>query len=56
LGDPETGEKIIGYDLHLGKGHHKQVRGREALYEFRDLETLLDDFARDVEQVLEGKL
>jgi len=56
LGDPETGEKIIGYDIHPGKGHHRHVRGRETLYEFRDLEALLGDFARDVQQVLEGKL
>ena len=56
LGDLETGEKIIGYDLHLGKGHHRHVRGRETRYNFRGLETLLDDFARDVQEVLEGKL
>lgn len=56
LGDPETGQKIIGYDLHPGKGHHRHVRGQEAPYEFRGLEALLDDFARDVQEVLEGKL
>ena len=56
LGDPETGEKIIGYDIHPGKGHHRHVRGRETLYEFRGLGALLGDFARDVQQVLEGKL
>jgi hypothetical protein len=56
LGDPETGEKILGYDIHPGKGHHRHVRGRETRYTFRSLETLLDDFARDVQAVLEGKL
>jgi hypothetical protein len=56
LGDPDTGEKTIGYDIHAGKGHHRHIRGHETLYEFRDLEVLLDDFARDVQQVLEGKL
>lgn len=56
LGDPETGEKIIGYDLHSGKGHHRHVRGRETRYDLRSLETLLDDFDQDVQAVLEGKL
>jgi len=56
LGNPETGEKIIGYDIHLGKGHHRHVRGQENRYVFRDLEELLDDFARDVQAVLAGKL
>ena len=56
LGDPQTGEKIIGYDIHPGKGHHRHVRGQETRYVFRELETLLDDFARDVQSVLEGKL
>jgi hypothetical protein len=56
LGDPRSGEKIIGYDIHPGKGHHRHVRGQETRYAFRSLEELLDDFARDVQAVLEGKL
>jgi hypothetical protein len=56
LGDPVTGEKIVGYDLHSGKDHHRQVRGRETRYDFRGWEALLDDFDRDVQAVLEGKL
>ena len=56
LGDPATGEKILGYDIHPGKGHHRHVRGQETLYTFYDLTTLLDDFARDVQAIIEGKL
>jgi len=56
LGDPSTEEKIIGYDIHPGKGHHRHVRGQETRYAFRSLEELLDDFADDVQVVLEGKL
>jgi hypothetical protein len=56
LGNPETGEKLVGYDLHPGKGHHRHVRGKETAYVFHGLEELLDDFAREVQQVLEGKL
>jgi hypothetical protein len=56
LGDLDTGEKIIGYDIHPGKGHHRHVRGRETRYVFRGLEPLLDDFAKDVQAVREGRL
>lgn len=56
LGNPGTGQKIIGYDIHPGKGHHRHIRGREERYEFHGLEALLDDFSRDVQYVLEGKL
>jgi hypothetical protein len=56
LGNPETGEKIIGYDIHPGKSHHRHVRGQETSYQFLGLEELLDDFAQDVQRVLEGKL
>ena len=56
LGDLDTGEKIIGYDIHTGKGPHRHVRGRETRYAFRGLETLLDDFAKDIHAVLEGRL
>jgi hypothetical protein len=56
IGDPSTGEKIIGYDIHPGKGHHRYVRGQETRDAFRGLEELLDDFARDVQVVLEGNL
>lgn len=56
LGNPQTGEKILGYDIHPGKGHHRHVRGKETPYAFTGLATLLDDFARDVQAVMEGKL
>jgi hypothetical protein len=56
LGNPSTGDKIIGYDIHPGKGHHRHVRGQETRYAFHSLEELLDDFARNVHAVLEGKL
>lgn len=56
LVNPEKGTEIIGYDIHPGKGHHRHIRGQEAPYVFQGLEKLLDDFATDVQYVLEGKL
>ncbi|HEV8714013.1 MAG TPA: DUF6516 family protein [Candidatus Binatia bacterium] len=56
LGDLETGEKILGSDLHAGKGPHQHVRGKETQYEFTGLATLLDDFALDVQAVIEGRV
>ena len=48
-----TGEEIVGYDNHWPKGSHRHFRGREESYSFQDIETLLDDFRRDCEHVLE---
>ncbi len=55
LVDPENGAEIIGYDIHPGKGHHRHIRGQETQYVFRGLEELLDDFANDVQRILEGE-
>jgi hypothetical protein len=42
------GHRIVGYDNERGKGDHKHLEGTELAYEFRDLDTLLADFAADV--------
>lgn len=51
--DPISGEEIVGYDNHWPKGSHRHFRGREEPYPFKDIQTLLDDFKRDCERVLE---
>jgi len=43
------GTRLVGYDNERGKGDHKHLGGRELLYEFVDIETLVADFLRDVE-------
>jgi hypothetical protein len=40
----ESGEVIIGFDNHKPKGPHLHKRGREELYEFKDVDQLIEDF------------
>jgi hypothetical protein len=56
LVDRPTGEVVLLYDIHRGKPHHRHLRGQELPYTFVDEDTLLTDFLRDVELILEGKL
>lgn len=51
-----TEEMVLLYDIHRGKSHHRHLRGQESLYTFVDEDTLLSDFLRDVDLILEGKL
>lgn len=41
-------DPAVLYDNHHPKGHHKHIAGRQVAYEFRGVETLLADFARDI--------
>ena len=56
----ETGETLVRYDIHHGKGHHRHVLGREESYEWRSVDALLEDFRRDIEMIKqmirEGKI
>lgn len=56
LVDLESGAVVLLYDVHRGKSHHRHLRSRETSYNFVDEDNLLDDFLRDVELILEGKL
>jgi len=51
--DATTGGELVGYDNHWPKGSHRHFRGREEAYLFQNIETLLNDFRRDCEHVLE---
>ena len=51
--DARSGEEIVGYDNHWPKGSHRHFQEKEEPYPFRDIVTLLDDFGRDCERVLE---
>ena len=46
----ESGEVLIGLDNHRPKGHHKHQDGSETIYDFRDLDKLVDDFWNEVEK------
>jgi len=54
--DLKSGERVLLYDVHPGKSHHRHLRRAEAPYAFVDEDTLLDDFFYDVALVVEGKL
>ena len=41
---------LVRYDNERGKGDHRHYGNREESYTFRDLDTLLQDFLRDVAQ------
>lgn len=49
------GATTVRYDNETGKGDHKHVRGKEMPYAFKGIDTLLDDFWRDVDETLEQK-
>ncbi len=44
-----AGECVVRYDNEAGKGDHKHVGGQETSCAFTDLDTLLGDFWRDVD-------
>ncbi len=46
-----NGERVVGYDNERGKGDHKHLGGREPIYRFVDIDTLVADFLRDVEKL-----
>jgi hypothetical protein len=41
---------VLRYDNEAGKGDHRHVRDSERPYQFIDVDTLLEDFWRDVDK------
>ena len=50
-----SGDRVAGYDNHHPKGDHRHFRGVEETYNYKDPETLIRDFLKDVELVLSEK-
>jgi Family of unknown function (DUF6516) len=44
------GQRLVGYDNERGKGDHKHLGQRQMTYKFVDIDTLVNDFLRDVEK------
>ena len=42
------GTALVRFDNERGKGDHRHYAGGEGPYDFRDLDTLLSDFLKDV--------
>jgi hypothetical protein len=49
------GTCLARYDNEKGKGDHRHIMDREHLYEFKDLQSLFRDFAKDVDDLLKGR-
>ena len=47
------GSTLVRYDNEHGKGDHKHLAGKEEPYQFQDIDTLLNDFWKDVDAILE---
>lgn len=45
------GERVVGYDNHWPKGHHRHVVGQEGPYSYRGIHRLIADFRADVSRV-----
>lgn len=45
------GKRLVGFDNERGKGDHKHVLGREAAYEFKSFEQMIEDFISEVEAI-----
>ena len=45
------GDRLVGYDNHWPKGHHRHVSGEEGPYAYRGIDRLIADFKSDVSTV-----
>jgi hypothetical protein len=50
-----NGVTLIRCDNETGKGDHKHLGEEQEPYSFKDIDTQLDDFWRDVDEILEKK-
>lgn len=47
------GATLVRYDNELGKGDHRHLGDEEIAYDFQNIDQLLEDFWRDVEESME---
>ncbi len=45
------GERLVGYDNHWPKGHHRHVLAEEGPYRYTGIDALIADFKTDVLKV-----
>lgn len=46
-----TDGTVVRYDNERGKGDHRHIGSKEETYIFRDVETLVADFLKDIEYI-----
>ena len=49
------GDRLVGYDNHWPKGHHRHVLAEEGPYAYSDTDDLIADFKADVLRVRRKK-
>lgn len=45
------GERVVGYDNHWPKGHHRHVLAEEGPYDYSSIDALVADFKTDIVMV-----
>jgi hypothetical protein len=45
------GQRVVGYDNHWPKGHHRHVGGDEGSYAYEGIDKLIADFKADVAKI-----
>jgi hypothetical protein len=45
------GVRVVGYDNHWPKGHHRHFLGEETTYVYQDVDRLIADFQADVRKI-----
>ena len=48
----KNNERILGYDNHERKGHHKHIKNKELKYKFYSIDKLFVDFYNDLKNLL----
>ena len=48
----KNNKRILGYDNHERKGHHKHVYNKELEYNFEDINKLIQDFYKDLKEIV----
>ena len=48
------GTSTVRYDNETGKGDHRHKRDQEEPYQFKDVDTLVADFLKDIEKERRG--
>ena len=47
----DTGETLVRYDIHHGKGHHRHFLSEEYPYVWRGVDKLFADFRKDIDRI-----
>ena len=48
----KNNKRILGYDNHERKGHHKHTHDKEMPYNFENIDKLLKDFYNDLRKMV----